>query len=58
MSGEKTRELDNLAKLFQTIRSRTTVYVDMTIGQFTKVWTSRRLKKTEQMNYKNSPQQI
>jgi len=32
MSGEKTRELDNLAKLFQTIRSRTTVYVDMTIG--------------------------
>jgi len=28
MSGEKTRELDNLAKLFQTIGSRTICWHD------------------------------
>jgi len=34
------------------------IYVDKTIGQLTKVRTPRRLKKTEQLNYENSRQQI
>jgi len=32
--------------------------VDKTVGQLTKVTTPHRRKKTEQMNYENSPQQI
>jgi len=46
---KKTRKLDTLAKLFQAVRSRITVYVDKTIGQTTKVKTPRDLKN-EQMN--------
>jgi len=34
------------------------LYVDMTVGQLTKVRTPRRLDKTEQIIYENSPQQI
>jgi len=30
MSGEKTRKLDTLAKLFQTMRSTVELYVDLT----------------------------
>jgi len=40
------------------MRSRIAVCVDKTIGQLTKVKTTRRLKKTEQMNIENSRQQI
>ena len=34
------------------------LYVDKSIEQLTKVRTPRSLLKIEQMNYKNSPQQI
>jgi len=34
------------------------ICVDKAIGQLTKVRTPRRLKKTEQLNYENSRQQI
>jgi len=56
MSCEKNRKLDTFAKLLQAI-SETTVYVGKTIGQL-EVRTPRKLKKSEQMNYENSPQQI
>jgi len=39
MSGEKTRKLDNLAKLFQAVRSRTVYGQDY----LTKVRTPRRI---------------
>jgi len=56
MSGEKTRKLDTLAKLFQA--TEVELYVDKTVGQLTKVRTPRRLKNIEQTNYENSAQQI
>jgi len=58
MSGENTTKLHTLAKLFQAMRSRITVYVDKNIGQLTKVITPRSLKKTAKVRYENSPKQI
>jgi len=52
MSGEKTLS-QNCFK-----QCEVEIYVDKTIGQLTKVRTPRRLKKTEQLNYENSWQQI
>jgi len=56
MSGKNKKNFGTLAKLFQVMRIRTNV--NKTIGQFTKVRTPRRFKKTKQLNYEHSPQQI
>jgi len=42
VSSEVTRKLDILEKMFQAMRTRTSVYVDQNIGQLTKVGTPRR----------------
>jgi len=44
MSGEKTRKLDTCKNFFKQWAVQ--LYVDKTIGQLTKVRTSRRLTKT------------
>jgi len=56
MSGEKNKEVRDWQNCFK--QWEVWLYVDKTIGQLTKARTPRRLKKTEQMNYENSPQQI
>jgi len=52
MSDEKTL-LQNCFKQWEV-----KLYVDKTSGELTLVRTPRRIKKTEQMNYENSQQQI
>ena len=52
MSGEKTLS-QNCFKQWEV-----KIYVDKTIGHLTEVRTPRRFKKTEQLNYENSRQQI
>ena len=52
MKGEKTLS-QNFFKQWEI-----EPYVDKTIGQLTNVRTPCRLKKTEQVNYENSPLQI
>jgi len=45
MSVVKTRKLDTLAKLFQAMRSRTTVCADKAIGQLLKLENQASFKK-------------
>jgi len=59
MSGEKTRKLYTLAKPSQAMRSRTICCLLTRLsGNILKLEHHTSFKKTEQMNYENSPQQI